>query len=219
MDAIHFDRLARSLMTRPSRRTMLRGLASLALGGAVASAGTDEATADHGCRHAGDRCKRPGQCCSGKCSKARKKCLCTAASCTATDPCQEAFCSSKFKCTVRDKTCDDGIACTVDTCDATGTCLHTADHSACSVTGQTCDPERGGCVCPVFQVECGGSCVTEGVSCATGHLGVCSTGTLQCDGDALVCVADIEPGSQEEICGNNLDDDCDGAIDEGCPAP
>jgi hypothetical protein len=54
-------------------------------------------------------------------------------------------------------------------------------------------------------------------ACDNGKLGVCrTTGTLVCraDGTGLVCNAPAGPAPGVEIC-NNLDDDCDGKIDEG----
>ncbi len=58
-----------------------------------------------------------------------------------------------------------------------------------------------------------------------GHLGVCKqyTGVVECaDATHIRCSVDAG-GSQSkataEICGNGLDDDCDGVVDNGCPAP
>lgn len=55
-----------------------------------------------------------------------------------------------------------------------------------------------------------------GQSCNTGLPGVCAAGTTQCTGGQIVCVQDNPPSG--EVC-NNLDDDCDGIVDEGdiCP--
>jgi hypothetical protein len=53
-----------------------------------------------------------------------------------------------------------------------------------------------------------------GVSCPVpGKLGECAKGTRNCRGGALVCDQTIQPAVQETC--NGLDDDCDGAIDEG----
>ncbi len=51
-----------------------------------------------------------------------------------------------------------------------------------------------------------------GSPCVTGQPGVCASGTLYCDAGSLLCIADQGPSC--EICGNGLDDDCDGTIDE-----
>jgi hypothetical protein len=67
-----------------------------------------------------------------------------------------------------------------------------------------------------------GYCFTEGESCTTIYPGICASGTLHCDtaNDEVVCVPNVEPGSQQEICGNGLDDDCDGETDEAdCETP
>jgi hypothetical protein len=52
---------------------------------------------------------------------------------------------------------------------------------------------------------------TGGTSCATGEPGECATGTDECQGGALVCLA---PSPTTELCGNGLDEDCDGEADE-----
>ena len=52
----------------------------------------------------------------------------------------------------------------------------------------------------------------SGAFCDTGQLGVCEAGTLRCDNGSLACFRNFGPGP--EICGNHLDDDCDGTVDD-----
>lgn len=54
-----------------------------------------------------------------------------------------------------------------------------------------------------------------GAACSTGLPGICAAGTSTCQNGTLVCVQNQQPVS--EICGNGLDDDCDGQVDDGCP--
>jgi hypothetical protein len=57
----------------------------------------------------------------------------------------------------------------------------------------------------------------KGGACTNGQLGVCRTaGTFVCraDGTGLQCNAPAGPAPSAEAC-NNLDDDCDGKVDEG----
>jgi len=56
----------------------------------------------------------------------------------------------------------------------------------------------------------------DGSSCSTGNPGVCSTGHIVCAGGVPTCVPDALAQVQE-ICFNDLDDDCDGTINNGCP--
>ena len=57
-------------------------------------------------------------------------------------------------------------------------------------------------------------CLDEGKTKPCGsNIGICEAGTQRCqDGDWTECADDVEP--QMEICDNELDDDCDGLVDE-----
>jgi len=53
-----------------------------------------------------------------------------------------------------------------------------------------------------------------GLSCVAPYaVGACQAGKTACEGGAIVCPA-ADP--IKEICGNGIDDDCDGQVDEGC---
>ncbi len=53
-----------------------------------------------------------------------------------------------------------------------------------------------------------------GQACNTGSLGLCAAGTTACVSGAIVCNATGVPAA--EVC-NNIDDDCDGVVDDGNP--
>jgi Putative metal-binding motif len=54
-----------------------------------------------------------------------------------------------------------------------------------------------------------------GMQCMTGFMGLCATGLTKCDGmNGVICQANVVPGQLMEAC-NNIDDDCDGMVDEG----
>jgi hypothetical protein len=75
-------------------------------------------------------------------------------------------------------------------------------------------------VCNNIDDDCDGK-IDEGAKCCSSgqtrrcinEQGVCSAGTQLCE-DSTWGECSIKPGN--EICGNNLDDDCDGETDEGC---
>jgi len=48
-------------------------------------------------------------------------------------------------------------------------------------------------------------------------MGVCETGLRTCIGGKWSeCIGEKKPTSNVDICGNGLDDNCDGQVDEGC---
>ena len=54
--------------------------------------------------------------------------------------------------------------------------------------------------------------------CDTGKKGICAEGWRTCSGGDWEddCPEIISPGDYAETCGNYLDDDCDGVVDNGC---
>jgi hypothetical protein len=71
-------------------------------------------------------------------------------------------------------------------------------------TGDGCD-----CDCGILDPDCAFG------PCDTGQPGICAPGTTACVGGTFSCVQD-NPGEPLDICGNGLDDDCDGQDDNGC---
>jgi Notch-like protein len=53
-----------------------------------------------------------------------------------------------------------------------------------------------------------------GGSCTTGQPGICAAGTYSCAMGAGQCIQTNPP--EAEICGDGLDNDCDGVVDNGC---
>gem|GEM_PF-1691990 len=76
-------------------------------------------------------------------------------------------------------------------------------------SAEVCDGRDNDCDSTVDEGNPGG-----GVACTTGQPGVCSQGTTSCSGGALSCSPNTAPSS--EVCGDRLDNDCDGQTDEGC---
>src|SRR5206468_3006293 len=52
----------------------------------------------------------------------------------------------------------------------------------------------------------------SGMACTTGRAGICAAGTYGCTSGALVC-NQTNP-ARTELCNNNLDDNCNGIIDD-----
>ena len=130
---------------------------------------------------------------TGACVFAKKSGSCDDGNpCTTTDTCGDAA-GGGYTCLAGPaKDCDDSLSCTVDTCDEkTGQCVNT------SAVGQ--------------EVACyGGAPGTEGK-------GICKAGKQTCtqSGQLTQCSGEVVP-AQKEVCGNGLDDTCDGVTDEGC---
>ncbi len=78
-----------------------------------------------------------------------------------------------------------------------------------SPSAETCDGLDNDCNGRTDEGNPGG-----GAACSTGQPGVCAQGTTTCSGGGFVCNPTTSPSS--EVCGDSLDNDCDGQTDEGC---
>lgn len=130
--------------------------------------------------------------------------VCFAGQCSECDPNRtpERECESKFFCGKGIEKCASGSwsACNGKKCNS----------------DERCDEQTAQCVPPVCKPGTTASCY-EGPKGTEGK-GICKAGMKVCSSDGGSygsCPDDIRPKSQD-ICGNNLDDNCDGATDEGC---
>ena len=135
--------------------------------------------------------------------------------------CVQAVVPSAEVCNGLDDDCDGQID---EGLGSQGPCI--VGIGACMRSGQiTCVDGAVGCnvvpgqpsqeVCNGLDDDCDGE-IDEGINglgaCPIGLPGVCSQGNLFCVSGAIQCVQAVQPSP--EIC-NRLDDDCDGAVDEG----
>jgi len=112
--------------------------------------------------------------------------------------------------------CTDGLD---NDCDG----LADADDPDCDVPVEICDngtDDNANGLIDCEDPQCDG--VSFG-ACDTGNPGVCSAGTLTCDGSAIgpVCTQDQVAGTEgpfgDASCGDGLDNDCDGLTDAADP--
>ncbi len=102
----------------------------------------------------------------------------------------------------------------------------TVNDGSCTTTGpiwtftteQDCsDPTPDDATCNVYDDDCDGTLDEDYLSmpstCGTGECNG-NTGELICQEGEEIDTCDPFYGSMEEICGDNLDNDCDGSIDE-----
>jgi hypothetical protein len=109
-----------------------------------------------------------------------------------------------------------------------GAACTTGQSGVCSPGTRTCTSGSLQCIrnvnptteiCDGLDNNCNGS-VDEGnpgggASCNTGQLGICAAGTTACTSGSVVCNRNQSPVT--EICGDGLDNNCNGTVDEGCP--
>jgi hypothetical protein len=92
------------------------------------------------------------------------------------------------------------------------TWTNVTNGTACgSPSGGSCT--SGVCGCPTGQSNCAGFCRATGAACSVG-VGAClRTGSVVCSGTSTAC--SVAAGSPTTETCNNVDDNCDGAIDNG----
>ena len=215
------------------RRLVLTSLACAALLGGCNGAGTTGSSgaallcdamgrcaAGEACRdgvcHA--TCTSDAECDAGACRErvcwtASAGACATDADCAATELCVSGACvtpPTTVTCAA-DADCPSG-----GRCDG-GTCVAACVAEVCNGLDDDCDGS--------VDEGCGGTCASD-ADCASGEAcvsGSCRAAT-SCASDAdcapsEVCVSGTCASScSAEVCGNGLDDDCDGFVDEGCSA-
>ena len=74
-------------------------------------------------------------------------------------------------------------------------------------------------VCDGFDNNCNGSTDEGnpggGGACSTGLQGACAAGVLTCQGGSIACVQTTQ--AVADVCGDGIDNDCNGGVDETCP--
>ena len=108
---------------------------------------------------------------------------------------------------------DDGVACTVDTCDEPGVAKHTPDLSKCTgpscITYTKCDLVQG-CLGTITGCLIDGQCFADGAANPANACNKCIPGTSQTVWTTV--------SGQAELC-NGIDDNCNGTVDEGLSQP
>lgn len=92
-------------------------------------------------------------------------------------------------------------------------------NQACTIPGNPGDCAMGTTFCSGDVQSCVPNATTQ--SCYDGppgtrNKGICKPGTQTCIGSLGSCDGEVKPAAQED-CFNDLDDDCDGVVNNGCP--
>ena len=170
---------------------------------------------DEGVATVGDACTSslPGACAAGT-----VQCLPGGLQCVSNASPQGEICDGI------DNDCDSTID---ENSSVEGAPCNTGVPGICSQGASTCNAGLASCVqtvtpraevCDGLDNNCDGQTDEgnpgSGVACATGRAGVCGAGTTTCQAGAIVCEQNVTPSA--ETC-DGLDNDCDGASDEGGP--
>jgi len=97
-----------------------------------------------------------------------------------------------------------------------GACEHTVDNCAAGKP-KVCNPLQGAKeeVCNGLDDDCDGK-VDDGLGTTTCGLGECLHTVQNCVGGAPQACNPLE-GALPDVCGNGVDDDCNGKVDDACP--
>lgn len=102
-----------------------------------------------------------------------------------------------------------------------GECMAGAQQCSGSGAWESCEDEvlPGTESCNGLDDDCNGTPddgnPEAGDACSTGLPGPCADGVTVCEGGAVDCES-VTPPAAAETCGNQEDDDCNGAVDDGC---
>jgi hypothetical protein len=106
-----------------------------------------------------------------------------------------------------------------DLAGSTGTIVGSCSDGGSCTTGNPGDCAMGHAVCSGNVQSCVPDVTTQRCytgPAATANVGVCKPGTQTCIGTLGSCSGEVTPAAIEN-CFNDLDDDCDGKINNGCP--
>jgi hypothetical protein len=144
---------------------------------------------------------------------------------------------------VSSQTCGNGVREGTEQCDGAdlgaATCASLGFVSGTLACTGNCTYDTSGCTgvactlasdCPDMTADCKtASCVSGacqytdnaqiGQPCFDNGVGACrGSGTYMCNGSGVVVCNITQPGAtpKAEVCGNGIDDDCDGTVDNGC---